>query len=133
MALVACRECGQPVSTEAAQCPRCGVPHPTDVPLLDTAAAYEVDSPAPDKVSRAKWAALLFAALLAIVFFYPEENAVDAFGFWTGNLLMAWILSGLSWAYNRVRGKPLTPSQYFSTFGAALLVVLALSLLGSRT
>lgn len=29
MALQPCRECGQPVSTEAVTCPRCGVPQPT--------------------------------------------------------------------------------------------------------
>ncbi|MBY0256337.1 hypothetical protein [Methylobacterium sp.] len=29
MALKACRECGQQVSTEAASCPKCGVPNPT--------------------------------------------------------------------------------------------------------
>lgn len=39
MAVVRCRECGQEVSTEAAVCPHCGVPHP--------AAA------APDAVGRA--------------------------------------------------------------------------------
>ena len=32
MALQSCRECGQQVSTEAATCPRCGVPNPTASP-----------------------------------------------------------------------------------------------------
>ncbi len=32
MALVACRECGQKISTEAKVCPHCGVQHPTGKP-----------------------------------------------------------------------------------------------------
>src|SRR5512142_172152 len=33
MALEPCRECGRQVSTEAAVCPHCGVPRPTDRPI----------------------------------------------------------------------------------------------------
>jgi membrane protein YdbS with pleckstrin-like domain len=33
MALVACRECGRQVSTEATTCPHCGVPRPAESPV----------------------------------------------------------------------------------------------------
>lgn len=35
MALEPCRECGQPVSTQAPACPKCGVPHPTPTQVDD--------------------------------------------------------------------------------------------------
>ena len=34
MALISCRECGKPVSTEAAACPHCGAPSQRPVPPL---------------------------------------------------------------------------------------------------
>jgi len=39
MAIVACRECGQTVSTEATACPHCGCEQPSRAPLTGTAAA----------------------------------------------------------------------------------------------
>ena len=42
MALVACRECGKMVSTEAAACPDCGVPNPTQKPWAATATKQPV-------------------------------------------------------------------------------------------
>jgi uncharacterized membrane protein YdbT with pleckstrin-like domain len=41
MALAPCRECGREVSTEAANCPQCGVPHPTRQPIEASAAALD--------------------------------------------------------------------------------------------
>jgi hypothetical protein len=41
MDLKPCRECGQPVSTEATTCPHCGVPQPTKASVSVVAGAHE--------------------------------------------------------------------------------------------
>ena len=80
MALRPCRECGQQVSTEAASCPRCGVPNPASTPPPDPIRAAELEStrrehplqvhPAgtrPNKHGLWKFGALLLACMLLAV------------------------------------------------------------------
>lgn len=43
MALRPCRECGREISTEAATCPQCGVPRPTQPETAPTSAEHVVE------------------------------------------------------------------------------------------
>lgn len=71
MAVVNCRECGKPVSTEAAACPHCGAPQ--------KAAAVSAPAAKPKKkLGLLGWIGVVLVTLFVIGLFAPSKKGVSA-------------------------------------------------------
>jgi hypothetical protein len=69
MALVACRECGARVSTEASTCPHCGIAHPAATHALMDVRPGLAASDQPQKRKRRRWSLWLIFGIAIFWFF----------------------------------------------------------------
>ena len=90
MALQACRECGQMVSTEAASCPRCGVPRPTSPDGAPVVVAEKTIHEAHTHWIIYSWA-FIFTLVFILYMVLPEPKELRwAFAILTS---LAWLIS----------------------------------------
>lgn len=110
MAMTSCRECGQPVSTEASACPHCGVGSPARVP--SDAAAPDVRAPglrwlAPPGGMNG-WLGLCILAGLACIAWGGYQVGQDRGWFSSGTVDATQVESTISQHFTEVTGHPVT-------------------------
>ena len=91
MALMPCRECGEMVSTEAASCPKCGAPNPTQTEDAVQAARSEQNVYRAHVHPIAYFWALIFTLVFALTLYLHNEPLALRVGFGVVALI-AWIV-----------------------------------------
>lgn len=103
MSLTACRECGQPVSTEAESCPHCGISQPAPVAMPSAPPFTETDAaPATKGRRRPIWIAVAAAAAIVIGGFFIGQNQG---WFPTGSLDSSQVTTVIADRYTQISGQ----------------------------
>lgn len=101
MAMTSCRECGQPVSTEASACPHCGVGSPTAAP----SSTVVPSAPAPARSSRSTVVWLVGGGVVAVLvggYFLGKSQG----WFPAGSIDSEQVASVIAARYTQISGHP---------------------------